>query len=232
MLPAAETVLYAIGYDRHAAASRWEVQVEGLRAVLAALPPETGRLVYVSTTGVYGQTASGWVDEDSPCRPTRDAGRAVLAAEQVLWSHPLGSRAVVLRLAGIYGPGRVPLMADLLAGQPIVAGAEQWLNLIHAEDAVAAVLAAESQARPPRTYNISDGHPTPRQEFYRYLAELLRLPPPRFAEPSPEQAESSRAGQKKVSSARMLAELRVSLAYPSYREGLATMVAEAGQGNL
>jgi nucleoside-diphosphate-sugar epimerase len=65
-LPVADTVLYAIGYDRRSAASRQEVSVEGLRHVLAALPSQTGRIVYLSSTGVYGSVAGDWVDEDTP----------------------------------------------------------------------------------------------------------------------------------------------------------------------
>ena len=107
-LPAAETVLYAVGYDSRGAHTRREVYVEGLRNTLAALPSGVQRVILISSTGVYGQNDGSWVDEDSPCRPTRDSGQVLLAAEQVLHDHPLGPRGIVLRLAGIYGPGRLP----------------------------------------------------------------------------------------------------------------------------
>ena len=81
-----------------------------MRNVLAALPAETGRLIYISTTGVYGPADGDWVDEVTPPDPQREGGRASLAAEQVLAAHPLGQRSVILRLAGIYGPGRVPFI--------------------------------------------------------------------------------------------------------------------------
>ena len=81
-LPTAETVLWAVGFDPHGGKSRWQVYVDGLRAVLDALPEETGRLVFISSTGVYGDSGGDWVDEDSPCRPTREAGQTLLAAEQ------------------------------------------------------------------------------------------------------------------------------------------------------
>lgn len=148
------------------------------------------------------------------------------AAEQVLAAHPLGQRAIVLRLAGLYGPGRIPRVADLQAGRPVAVSSRGHLNLIHVSDAVRVVLAAETVS-PPRTYLVSDGHPAQRRQFYLRLAELLGLPPPQFVEPSAADAALSRAGtDKQVSNRRMLAELKVQLAYPSYREGLAAIVAE------
>jgi nucleoside-diphosphate-sugar epimerase len=103
------------------------------------------------------------------------------------------------------------------------------LNLIHVDDAVAAVLAAEARAIPPDVYNIADGQPCRRRDFYRHLAALLKMPEPQFVEPSAEEALSQRAGiDKQVSNARMLSQLRVRLQYPSYREGLAAIAAEMG----
>ncbi|NUQ62267.1 MAG: SDR family oxidoreductase [Pirellulales bacterium] len=227
-LPAADTVLYAIGYDRQSEASRHEVYADGLRAALRALPPETGRIIYVSSTGVYGDSEGRLVDEDSPCRPARQSGRAILAAEGILRSHAMGSRAVVLRLAGIYGPGRIPRLADLRSGWPLPISERAHLNLVHVDDAVAAVLAAESRGDLPALYNISDGHPCGRRDFYRRLAELLGLGEPQFVEPLAEEAVSERAGDKRVSNARMLSELHFALRYPSYREGLAAIVAAMG----
>jgi nucleoside-diphosphate-sugar epimerase len=223
-LPEVETVLYSLGYDRRGAASRQSVCVGGLGAVLDALPVETGKIIYVSSTGVYGPSGGPWVDEDSPCRPAREAGRVMLAAEEVLCRHPLGARAIVLRLAGLYGPGRIPHLADLQAGRPIEVVARGCINLIHVEDAARAVLAAEVRGRPPRTYIVSDGHPADRRDFYVRLAELMSLAPPRFVEIAPAEAALRRgSGDKRVSNARMLAELGVSLEYPSYREGLAAV---------
>jgi nucleoside-diphosphate-sugar epimerase len=224
-LPAADTVVYAIGFDRAGSASRRQVVVDGLRAVLDALPGNTGRIIYISSTAVYGNTEGDWVDEHTPCRPPRENGRLVLSAEELLRAHPLGSRAIVLRLAGLYGPGRIPRIRDLLAGRPVPVAAEAVVNLIHVDDAASVVLAAEERAWPPATYVVSDGHPVPRREFYRHLAELLRLPPPTFMDVDPEQRQSPRGkGNKRVRNARMLQDLRVQLAYPSYREGLAALV--------
>lgn len=226
-LPAAETALFAVGYDPSAGRAIEEVYVGGLRNVLDALPGETGRVIFVSSTGVYGDSAGDWVDEDSPCAPLRAGGQASLAAEELLWRHRFGARGVILRLAGIYGPGRIPNRAALLAGEPIVVPSEGYLNLIHVDDAASAVLAAAAADVPlPRRYLVSDGHPALRGEYYAELARLLHAPPPRFAAPPPGDPRAARAAaDKRISNARMLAELRVALRYPSFREGLAAIVA-------
>lgn len=224
-LPAAETVLFAVGYDRTRPWSISEVYARGLQNVLNALPPETGRLIYISSTGVYGDAGGEWIDEDTPAVPSREGGKACLAAEQVLPAHPLGANGIVLRLAGIYGPGRVPRREAVLAGKPISGKGDGFLNLIHVEDAVASVLAAERLAPRRRTYNVSDGNPVRRADYYAELARLCGAPPPQFSGV----IESERSGgdaNKRVSNARMLSELAVNLQYPTYRDGLAAIVRE------
>ncbi|MBI3838316.1 MAG: NAD-dependent epimerase/dehydratase family protein [Planctomycetia bacterium] len=225
-LPAAETVLYAVGYDRHAGVSIHEVFASGLESVLDALPAGIGKLIYISSTGVYAQSQGEWVDEDSPCQPERNGGLACLAAERVLAAHRLGSRGIVLRLAGLYGAGRIPNAAEIRLNQPIAAPQHRYLNLIHVDDAASVVLAAAERAKPPRTYVVSDGHPVQRRAYYEELARLLGAPPPKFAPPPPDAPASVRAASdKRARSARMLAELGVTLQYPSYHEGLAAIVA-------
>lgn len=224
-LPAARTVLFAVGYDRRQSLSIRETYAGGLQHVLDRLSPETLRIIYVSSTGVYGDAGGDWIDEGTRPEPARDGGRACLAAEQVLFDHDLGNRGVVLRLAGIYGPGRIPRRDDLLSGMPIAGNADGNLNLIHVDDAVQAILAAAVQARSPRIYNVSDGNPAPRRSYYEELARLLAAPAFRFSDAEGESSERSRGGaDKRVSNARMLSELGVTLRYPSFREGLAAIV--------
>lgn len=225
-LPAAETVLFAVGFDRSSGRSIHDVYVAGLEAALAALPPTVERFLYISSTGVYAQRDGAWVDEASPCRPTRDGGRACLAAEQVLQAHPLGARAVILRMAGIYGPDRIPRARDIAQGTPLTSPAEGYLNLIHVEDAAGVVLQAEARARPPRLYLVSDGHPVVRRDYYQQLARLLGAPPPSFTTPSADSPAAARAeSSKRISNARLVRELAPTFRYPSYREGLAAITA-------
>jgi nucleoside-diphosphate-sugar epimerase len=221
-LPPAETVLFSVGYRSDTGASRRAVYVEGLRAVLQAIAADTRRVILISSAGVYG-AARGRVDEDSPCRPVRESAIALLAAEQLLAAHPLGARGIVLRLAGIYGPGRLPQVARATLGGAVRAVAVGHVNLIHADDAATVVLAAEARAQPPRTFLVSDGHPAVRRDYYACLASTLGLPPPEFSR-RPEGASGNRGrGEKLVDNGRMLRELSVELMYPTYREGLAAI---------
>jgi nucleoside-diphosphate-sugar epimerase len=223
-LPDADTLLYAVGYDPADGTSRSAVYVDGLRAVLDAVSPQVRRVILVSSTGVFSEQGGGWVDEASACQPSRESGRALLAAEQALAAHRLGACGIVLRLAGIYGPGRLPRRAELASGEPLPVAAGEYVNLIHVEDAAATVLAAEARAQSPRTYLVSDGHPVERREYLAELARQFGLPPPSFRDPLLGESVARRSGDKRVSNARMLAELQVKLAYPTYRQGLAAAV--------
>jgi nucleoside-diphosphate-sugar epimerase len=232
-LPPAETVLYSVGFDPSGGKSRWEVYVEGLGHALQALRPDTPRLIFISSTGVYGEADNGWVDEDSPCHPARESGRALLAAEKLLAAHPLASCGVILRLAGLYGPGRLPRASELLSEKPLARSSGSFVNLIHVDDAAAVVLAAEVRARPPCTYVVSDGHPAERRAYDEYVARLLGARKPQFVERAAEDGgrdgggtvDAGRGrGGKRVRNRRMLKELRVRLLYPTFREGLAAAV--------
>ncbi|HEX5470496.1 MAG TPA: NAD-dependent epimerase/dehydratase family protein [Lacipirellulaceae bacterium] len=227
-LPVAETALFAVGLDRSSHKTIHDVYVGGLLNVLAALPAETGRVIYISTTGVYGSAEGAWVDETTPPNPWRDGGRASLAAEQMLRKHPTGRNGVILRMAGLYGPGRIPFLKELRAGNPIAAPTDGWLNLIQVDDAAAAIVAAD-RLPPfddgPRIYCVSDGKPIERGEFYREVARQIGAPAPHFVEPSPNSPRSKRAeASRRVKNARMLSELRVTLNYPNYRAGLRAAV--------
>lgn len=224
-LPAADTVLFAVGYDRHGGHSIRELYVGGLRNVLERLPSGVSRFIYVSSTGVFGQSDDSWVDETSPCEPTREGGRACWQAELLLQQSPLGRRAVVLRMAGIYGPGRIPRCRELQAGLAVDAPSEGYLNLIHVDDAASAVLAADERAPLPSLYCVSDGHPVIRRDYYCQLAALLGAAEPQFRKPQHDAPASLRASaSKRVSNRRLLSQMGCQLQYPSYREGLAAII--------
>jgi nucleoside-diphosphate-sugar epimerase len=209
------------------------VYAGGVRNVLHALPPSVQRFIYISTTGVYGPAKGDWVDEGTPPDPQRDGGRASLAAEQNLASHPLGAKSVILRLAGLYGPARVPFLKELRAADPIPAPSRGCLNLIHVDDAAAAVIAADRLPvfdDGPRIYCVSDGFPVERGEFYREVARQIGAPSPRFVEPDPESPRAVRAAtDRRIRNRRMIQELNVKLAYPDYRAGLAAILETQNQ---
>ncbi len=210
-LPAADTVVYAVGLDRSAGYSMQAVYVQGLRNVLDHLPrPE--RLVYISSTSVYGNVPGIAVDECSPTQPDEASGKVVLEAENLLRSrYP---DAGVLRLAGIYGPGRLLREASIRRGEPIAGDPQRLINLIQVEDAASVVLAALEQGGAGLLWNVSDGQPVSRRELYGFLAQMLDAPAPVFASNAP--ADPGRA----IRNQRMLQASGLRLAYPSYRDGI------------
>ncbi len=246
-LPACDVVLCAVGFDRAAGKGIEEVYVSGLANVLDALPAPPRRLVYISSTGVYGQTDGSLVDENSRCQPTRAGGRACLAAEKLLTASPFAEQSVILRCAGLYGPGRIPRLADVKQQRPIAANPDVFLNLIHIDDVVNIVcVCAEGDSRRPvggdscrptvggdscrrlsTLYTVSDGHPVLRRDFYNELARLFNLPQPIFSTTG-ETAGDRRAGSdnKRIDNARMKNALSLTMRYPSYREGLAAIITD------
>jgi nucleoside-diphosphate-sugar epimerase len=213
-LPPAQTVLYAVGRDRSAPNTMQEVFVDGLANVLDALPlPE--KFLYVSSSSVYGQTTGEWVTEESPTEPAEESGRVVLEAERLL-----GGRlptAVILRFAGIYGPDRLLREKAIRVGEPLIGDADKWLNLIHVDDGVRAVLAAEERAEPGQTLNVSDGSPVTRRDYYSELARVLGAPPARF-DPGPNARGET---HRRVSNAKARGRLGFVPAFRDYHSGLA-----------
>src|SRR5215471_11881471 len=156
--PEVDTVLYAVGLDRTKGKSQREVYVGGLANVLDRVAGNVGRFLYISSTSVYGQNSGEWVDETSECRPESENGKVCLDAEAVLRSRL--PQANILRLAGIYGPGRlVTRVAAMRAGHVLDGDPDAWLNLIHVDDAVAAILVSETRGAAGSTYIVSDDRP-------------------------------------------------------------------------
>lgn len=218
-LPSCETVLYAVGWDRRAGHSRRQVYVEGLKNVLERLPPPK-KLLFISSTGVYGNANGAWVDETSPCRPRREASIAIYAAEQLLGGHSLAGRAVILRMAGMYGPGRMLRVNELKGQSPMPVAANSFLNLIHVEDAAEIVVTVADRVDPPELFNVADGRPADRREYFAFAAQLLGLPSPEFVEPETTANSQRHDGEhKRVCSRKLFERLGIQLRYPTFREG-------------
>jgi nucleoside-diphosphate-sugar epimerase len=212
-LPEVDTLLYAVGLDRTSGQSQREVYVGGLENVLARMADRVRCFLYISSTSVYGQNAGEWVDESSECRPTSENGSVCLDAESLLRNE--ASQANVLRLAGIYGPGRLLARVDALrAGLAVEGNPESWLNLIHIEDAVAAVLASEGCGVPSATYLVCDDRPCRRREFYSLLAWMVGAPQPGF------EPDASAGLNKRCSNRRLHEDLHVTLRFPGMNVGL------------
>jgi nucleoside-diphosphate-sugar epimerase len=223
-------------------------------AILVSIPPDQGGdrvlaafgeaiaaaprlrwIGYLSTVGVYGDHAGGWVDEATPVAPREARSRIRAEAEQA-WLHfgaARGKAAQLFRLAGIYGPGRNQL-AQLAAGTARrIVKPGQVFNRIHVTDIAAVVEASLQCPRGGAIYNVSDDEPAPPQDVVGFAAQLCGIAPP--PEMPFERAELTPMGRsfygenKRVRNGLIKRELGIVLRYPTYREGL-TALRASGEG--
>jgi len=224
-LPEAERVFYCVGFDRTAGSSMRTVYVDGLQNGIDRLPRSATRFVYASSTGVYGQTDGAWVDESAPTSPQHESGEVCLQAEDRVraWAHAGDTQAsaVVLRFAGLYGPGRLVRRSILERGEPIPGDPHKFLNLIHIDDAAQAAAAALTAFQPEPLYLVCDDRPVTRAEYYAEMATLLGTPEPRFEPPRPETPEAARdATNKRISNQHIKNGLHLALLHPDLKTGL------------
>lgn len=187
------------------------------------------RILYISTTGVYGDCQGDWVDETQPTRPTAERSHRRLDAEDVLrrWSRDSGGELVVLRVAGIYGPQRLPL-ERLRRGEPLVRPEESpYSNRIYVDDLVAVCAAAMDRADNGAVFNVSDGNPSTMTDYFLQIADATGLPPPPLISMSAAAGQLS-AGMmsymsesRRLSNRKMRASLGIELRFPTLAQGLA-----------
>jgi nucleoside-diphosphate-sugar epimerase len=200
-----------------------------LRACLRALPGWPARLVYMSTTGVYGDAAGDTVDEERPAAPGSDRARARLDAETAVrrGSEAAGSEWVILRVPGIYGPGRLPL-ERIRRGDPVIRESEAGPgNRIHVDDLVSVCIAAATvTAAANRIFNVGDGNHASSTAWFRAVARIAGLPPPPEVSRDDARAMLSAAAwsflaeSRCVDTARMRRELGVRLRYEDPEAGI------------
>jgi nucleoside-diphosphate-sugar epimerase len=203
-----------------------------LIAALAPRPPK--RLVYISTSGVYGDCGGAWVEEDRPLAPqTVRALRRVDAEHSLLaWGKQSGAAVAVLRVPGIYAAERLPL-AQLTLGAPVLRAEDDvYTNHIHADDLAAVCLAALERGAAGRAYNASDDSEIKMGDYFDLVADRARLPrPPRIARAAAEAGAiaegllSFMRESRRLVNTRMKAELGVRLRYPNVYEGVPPAVA-------
>jgi nucleoside-diphosphate-sugar epimerase len=224
------------------------LHLAGARVFHLAPPPESGtldihtrhliaafartgnpaRVVYIGTTGVYGDCGGAWVDEDRPVQPLKEPALRRWDAEQTLgrWRAASGGALVTLRVAGIYGPGRLPL-ARIRAGLPLVRPEEApWSNRIHADDLVAACIAAMDRGADGAVYNACDGSPSTLTDYFFQVADAAGLPRPPVIALGEAEGQLS-AGMlaylresRRLSNRRLVEGLGVALRYPTLAQGL------------
>lgn len=217
--PRVEVLLYtaaAAGFDDDAYRLAY---VAGLRNVLAATGRERlARVVFVSSTGVYGRDDGAWVDEHSPPEPAGFSARRLLEGEALAAAS--GITAVSVRFGGIYGPGRTRLVGRVREGGGCTASPVQWTNRIHRDDCAGVLRHLAILDEVQELYLGVDCEPAPQCAVMDWIAARLGLPPP----PRTGGERRRRGGSKRCSNARLLAS-GYRFLYPTYREGYARVLA-------
>ena len=201
-----------------------------MRAFCAAILPgdEPRKVIYISTSGVYGDCGTAAVTEETAVNPQTARARRRLDAETVLgkWSKERNVAVVILRVTGIYGPGRLPV-TYIESGHPVLEEQEApFTNRIHADDLARICLAAAEKGEAGEIFNVSDGRPGTMTQYFNAVADLLGLPRP----PQVTLAEARRvmkplmlsyiAESRRMENRKMLDKLGVKLLYPTLEEGL------------
>ena len=210
-----DVVYYTTGAaDRTEAAYR-SAYVDGPRHLLEALQRQgqrPRRVVFTSSTGVYAQDGGEWVDEDSPAAPSHPGGRQLLSGERLFLDGAFP--ATVVRLAGIYGPGRTRLVDSLRQGGATYReNPPSYLNLIHRDDCAGALRHLATAARPASLYIGVDYQPVDRGTLLRWLSGLLNTPPPQLVADG-----GGRRRNKRCRNARLVAS-GYAFHYPTFKHG-------------
>jgi nucleoside-diphosphate-sugar epimerase len=220
-LPEVDTILYSVGFDRNAGPTKREVYVDGLRNVLRAVERRCGRFVHISSTSVYGQENGEEIDEFSPAEASHESGVICREAEQLVaeFQESSGTQSTILRLSGIYGPGRLLSRIEAIReGLKLPGPADSWLNLIHVDDAVSVVVKAAAVPDPAPRYLVSDDEPVRRRDYYEALARLTDSPAPQFDPVAV--ARHTRGLGKRCQNQFLKEQLKVALQFPSIATGL------------
>jgi nucleoside-diphosphate-sugar epimerase len=221
-------VVYAAAADARDEAGYRRAYVEGLANLLAALRAGSAapRVLFTSSTAVHGQDDGSFVDESSPAEPAGWNGRVMLEAESRLADS--GRPFAILRLGGIYGPGRARLIERVRAGAEPLPPGPAYTNRIHRDDAAGALEHLLALARPEPVYLGVDDEPADQRQVLRWLAVRLGVPAPPA---SPEAAGPIGPTGKRCRNRRLRAS-GWAPRYPTFREGYGAILAESAAANV
>lgn len=216
-----DALVYLPTPDQRSPESYRETYVDGLANLLRALSIPPRRLLWVGSTAVHPDSGDGWQDESSPA--VADSWNALILSEAERRVGEHADRAVVLRLAGLYGPGRDWMLRRARAGD-ICRSPPHWTNRIHVEDAARAIAHLLDLVDPSPLYLGVDEEPATDCHVLAHLARALGLPDAGYAD-----AANGIASGKRLSS-RRLRDSGFNFHYPSFREGYAPMIAAGAVG--
>lgn len=230
-------VVNTVSSTKGGAAEYREVYLNGTRnliAWLAASPPR--KFVYTSSTSVYGQTRGEPVKEEALAQPASETSQLLVETEQLLLAAAREKRlpAVVLRVAGIYGPERGHHFLQYLNDEAKISGkGERLINMIHRDDLVGVIIAALKAGRPGEIYNAVDDEPVAQLHFFRWLSEALGKWMPPFATEAENAGRKRGLTNKKVLNRKLKMELGYQFLYPTFRQGYtAEMIRLEREGRL
>jgi nucleoside-diphosphate-sugar epimerase len=223
--PKLDYVFYTAAASERTDQGYREAYVDGLANLLTALEQQRHpirRVLFTSSTAVYAQCSGEWVDESSPTEPTAFSGTRMLEAEHLLLAGPFP--VVVLRSAGIYGPGRTRMIDRVRNGEAILTpGGPRYSNRIHRDDVAAALAHLMCLPEADRVYIGADNEPADVADVYRWLADALGLPSPPVGTSTTEESPRS---NKRCRNRKLLA-TGFTLRYPTFREGYTALLADA-----
>jgi len=192
------------------------------------------KFVYTSSTSVYAQNDGLIVNENSTTDPEAETARVLVEAEKLLLSAARQDfPAVVLRVAGIYGPERGHAFKQFLHGEAVIEhDGGRFLNMIHRDDVIGCIIAALENGRPGEVYNAVDSEPVSQLRFFEWLAAELKRPLPPKVTSDEKTVRKRGVTNKRVSNAKLLAELKYSFLFPTFREGYSAEIARSGNNLL
>jgi nucleoside-diphosphate-sugar epimerase len=200
-----------------------QVYLQGTRSLIEWLAPNPPKkFIYTSSTSVYGQTDGSQVKESSPTEPSVETAKILVETEKLLLAAVAEREfpAVILRVAGIYGPDRGHGFKQFLKNEARMEGnGSRFLNMIHRDDLIGCIIAALKSGRAGEIYNAVDDEPVSQMNFFRWLAGTVGKYPPQ-SEPE-NSAENRKRGvtNKRVSNRRLKMELGYQFKYPNFRKG-------------
>jgi nucleoside-diphosphate-sugar epimerase len=199
-----------------------KLYLEGNRTLVAWLAQApVAKCIYTSSTSVYAQNDGSIVTEQSPAQPETDTGKVLVEAEESLLAAARNEfPAVVLRVAGIYGPDRGHAFKQFLRGEARIEGdGSRCLNMIHRDDLTGVVVAALTHGVPGQIYNAVDNEPVSQLKFFEWLAAELKRPMPPSVTADTEVWRKRGMTNKRVSNAKLRTELKYEFRYPDFRSG-------------
>ena len=213
------------------AADYRKIYLEGNRNLIAWLDGSPlKKFVYTSSTSVYGQNDGSVVTEESPVEPVADTSKILVEAEKFLLSAVAERQfpAEILRVAGIYGPGRGHFFKLFLRGEARIEGdGSRFLNMIHRDDLIGVISAALETGKPGEIFNVADSEPVSQLKFFEWLAAEMKQPLPPKVAADVENWRRRGVTNKQVSNAKLRADLKYAFQFPDFRAGYKAPCVEA-----